>query len=100
MQGFIHRRIPIWVRRIVTVLPTLVIIWVGLDPTRTLVISQVVLSFALPFALVPLLQFTMNRALMGPLVNRRTTSLAAGLVVALIIALNLFLLQQLFFAKG
>ncbi len=100
MQGFIHRRIPIWVRRIVTVLPTLVIIWVGLDPTRTLVISQVVLSFALPFALVPLLQFTMNRALMGPLVNRRTTSLAAGLVVALIIALNLFLLQQLFFGKG
>ena len=100
MQGFIHRRIPIWVRRFVTVLPTLVIIRIGLDPTRTLVISQVVLSFALPFALVPLLQFTAKGELMGPLVNRRTTSLAAGLVVALIIALNLFLLQQLFFGKG
>jgi manganese transport protein len=58
------------------------------------------LSFGLPFALVPLLQFTMNRELMGPLVNRRTTSMAAGLVVALIIALNVFLLQQIFFGKG
>jgi manganese transport protein len=100
MQGFLHRRIDIWIRRIVTALPTLVIIWIGLDPTRTLVISQVVLSFGLPFALVPLLQFTRNRELMGPLVNRRTTSGAAGLVVALIVALNLFLLQQIFFGKG
>ena len=100
MQGFLHRRIDIWIRRIVTALPTLVIIWIGLEPTRTLVISQVVLSFGLPFALVPLLHFTASRKLMGPLVNRRTTTVAAGLVVALIIALNLFLLQQLFFGKG
>ncbi|MBI2246853.1 MAG: Nramp family divalent metal transporter, partial [Armatimonadetes bacterium] len=67
MQGFLHRQIPIWVRRLITMAPALVVIGLGLDPTRTLVISQVVLSFGLPFALVPLVLFTSRRDLMGGL---------------------------------
>jgi manganese transport protein len=100
MQGFLRRRIPIWLRRVVTTLPALIVIGVGLEPTRTLVLSQVVLSFGLPFAIVPLIRFTAQPELMGPLVNRRTTTVVAGVVAALIIALNLFLLQQVFFKKG
>ena len=60
MQGFLHYHIPVWVRRLITMLPSLVVIAVGLDPTRTLVLSQVVLSFGLPFAIVPLVMFTSN----------------------------------------
>ena len=96
MQGFIHRQIPIWLRRLVTMLPAMVVIALGIDATRALVLSQVVLSFGIPFALVPLLLFTCRRDLMGELVNRPLTNLAAGVVVALIIALNLFLLYQTF----
>lgn len=97
MQGFLHRRIPVWVRRLVTMLPALVVLALGLDPTRTLVISQVVLSFGLPFALVPLVAFTRRRDLMGPLVNHKITTAVAALVAALIVALNLFLIHQVFF---
>src|SRR5206468_3564477 len=61
MQGFVRRRIPIWVRRAVTMAPAFVVIMAGLDPTRTLVLSQVVLSFGLPFAVVPLVVFTSRR---------------------------------------
>src|SRR5215210_6673942 len=96
MQGFIRRRIPLLVRRIVTMLPAFVVIGLGLDPSRTLVISQVVLSFGIPFALVPLVWFTSRRDLMGPLVNRRVTTAAAAVVAGLIIALNVFLLAQTF----
>ena len=74
MQGFIHRRIPIVVRRLVTMLPALVVAAIGLDPSRTLVLSQVVLSFGIPFALVPLVWFTSKREIMGTLVNRRLTT--------------------------
>ncbi|MBI2073232.1 MAG: Nramp family divalent metal transporter [Gemmatimonadetes bacterium] len=94
MQGFLRRRIPIWVRRLVTMTPALAVIAAGWDPTRTLVISQVVLSFGLPFALVPLVRFTSLREVMGQLVNRRSTTAVASLVTLLIIALNLFLLYQ------
>jgi manganese transport protein len=94
MQGFIERSIPLWLRRGLTMLPALVVIALGLDPTRTLVISQVVLSFGIPFALIPLVLFTRDRALMGVLVNRRSTTLAVSIVAALIVALNLFLLYQ------
>jgi manganese transport protein len=97
MQGFIHRHIPIWVRRSVTMVPALVVIGIGLDPTRTLVLSQVVLSFGIPFAVIPLVLFTRQPRLMGGLANRRLTTTAAGLVAGLIVALNLFLLQQLIF---
>ena len=94
MQGFLRRRIPVWVRRLVTMAPSLFVITVGWDPTRTLVLSQVVLSFGLPFALIPLVQFTRRGELMGMLVNRRRTTAAAVLVTAGIIALNGFLLYQ------
>ncbi len=96
MQGFLHREIPIWLRRLVTMLPALLIIFSGLDPTRTLVISQVVLSFGLPFAIIPLVMFTSNRAIMGVLVNKRVTTILAVLVAGLIIALNVVLLVSVF----
>ncbi len=94
MQGFLRRHVPIWVRRLVTMVPALFVIAVGWDPTRTLVISQVVLSFGLPFALVPLVQFTRRRDVMGVLVNRRWTTAAAVAVTAAIIVLNMYLLYQ------
>jgi manganese transport protein len=97
MQGFLHYHIPPWVRRIVTIIPSLIVISIGLDPTRTLVISQVVLSFGLPFAIIPLVIFTSDKKRMGILVNHPITSLLASLSAALIVALNFFLLYQTFF---
>jgi manganese transport protein len=94
MQGFIRRRIPIVVRRLVTMAPAFVVIGIGVDPSRTLVLSQVVLSFGIPFALVPLVLFTARRDVMGDLVNSRRTTAVAGLVAALIVSLNIFLLVQ------
>ncbi len=96
MQGFIRRQVPVWVRRLVTMIPALVVIALGLDPTRTLVISQVVLSFALPFAIIPLVLFTRRRDLMGVLVNHRVTTLLASLAAAIIVTLNVYLLYQTF----
>jgi manganese transport protein len=96
MQGFIRRRIPVWVRRVVTMIPAFVVVAIGVNPSRTLVLSQVVLSFGIPFALVPLVYFTSRRDLMGALVNRKLTTAAAVLVAAGIIALNVFLLVQTF----
>jgi manganese transport protein len=96
MQGFINRRIPIFLRRAITLAPALVIIALGVDPSRSLVISQVVLSFGIPFALVPLVIFTSRRNLMGGLVNTRLTNVAACIVAALIIGLNVFLLYETF----
>src|SRR5881396_1740451 len=96
MQGFVRRRIPLFVRRLVTMLPAFVVIGIGLDPSRTLVISQVVLSFGIPFALIPLVMFTSRRDVMGVLVNRKATTVVAGTVAALIVALNGFLLAQTF----
>jgi manganese transport protein len=92
MQGFIRRRIPLAVRRIVTMLPAFVVIAIGADPSHTLVLSQVALSFGIPFALVPLVWFTSRRRLMGILTNAPLTTAAAALVAGLIIALNVFLL--------
>lgn len=96
MGGFLHRQIPTWVRRLVTVIPPMIIILLGLDPTRTLVLSQVVLSFGLPFAIVPLVMFTARRDIMGDLVNRRITTVIASAIATLILALNIFLLFQIF----
>ena len=92
MQGFIHRQIPIFARRAITMIPALIVIGVGFNPTRALVLSQVFLSFGIPFALIPLWFFTSNKQLMGTLVNRRTTMLAAALVTVVIVALNVYLL--------
>jgi manganese transport protein len=99
MQGFVDWHIPIWVRRIVTMTPAVIVILLGWDPTRTLIISQVVLSFALPGALIPLVSFTRRRDVMGEMVNRRWTTALACIVTALIVALNVFLLVQVF-TKG
>ena len=100
MQGFIRRRIPLWVRRLVTMLPAFVVIGLGLDPSRTLVLSQVVLSFGIPFALIPLVMFTSRREIMGVLVNRRLTVAAAWAIAGLISGLNVFLLVQTFGLTG
>jgi manganese transport protein len=95
MQGFIQRRIPLLLRRMVTMTPALVVLGLGLNATQALFLSQVVLSFGIPFALIPLLLFCRNRGLMGNLVNRRLTTVLATLVVTAIIVLNLTLLVQL-----
>jgi manganese transport protein len=97
MQGFIRRRIPIFVRRAITLAPALVVLGIGLDPTDALVASQVVLSFGIPFALVPLLIIASRREVMGSMVNPRWLTSFAGVLAAMIIALNVFLLQQVFF---
>ncbi len=97
MQGFINRQIPLFLRRVITMMPALIILAVGLNPSRSLVISQVVLSFGIPFALVPLLIFCRNRDVMGTLVNHRLTTMVASVVVLLIVSLNVFLLYQTFF---
>jgi manganese transport protein len=94
MQGYLRRQIPVWVRRGVTMLPALVVIAIGVDPTRTLVISQVVLSFGLPFALVPLVWFTRQRVIMGELVNHPGTTVLATLVTGFVVFLNVYLIYQ------
>jgi manganese transport protein len=99
MQGFLEVRIPLWVRRVVTMAPALLVIWLGFDPTRTLVLSQVVLSFALPFAVVPLVVFSSRKQLMGPLVNRPATTAVAAAIATLILALNVFLLWKTLFGS-
>lgn len=97
MQGFIHRNIPLWLRRGLTMLPSFIVIAMGFDPTRTLVLSQVVLSFGLPFVIVPLIYFTRRPDIMGVLVNKPATTALAMVVGGLIIALNVYLLYQILF---
>ena len=98
MQGFLRRHIPIWVRRLVTMVPSIIVIALSLDPTRTLVISQVVLSFGLPFTIIPLVMFTRRKDIMGVLVNRPITTIIASVVAGLIVVLNLYLIYQTLFA--
>jgi manganese transport protein len=97
MQGFLRRRIPLFLRRAITMAPALVVLAIGLDATTVLVISQVILSFGIPFALVPTIMLTRRRDLMGALVNRPWTTAAAAAVAAVIISLNGFLLFETFF---
>jgi manganese transport protein len=99
MQGFIRRRIPLFLRRAVTMAPALIVLALGLPPTASLVVSQVVLSFGIPFALVPLLLVTRRRDIMGVFVNHRLTTTTAGIVVSLIIALNAYLLFDTFLRR-
>jgi manganese transport protein len=94
MQGFLHWHIPVWIRRLVTMAPSLAVIAAHLDPTNMLVMSQVVLSFGLPFAVVPLVLFTSNSEVMGILVNRRLTTAILTLIIAVILFLNFYLLYQ------
>ncbi|MED1489454.1 Nramp family divalent metal transporter [Bacillus smithii] len=96
MQGFINKRIPIYVRRFITMVPPLAIIISGINPTKALVVSQVVLSFGIAFALIPLIIFTSKRKIMGILVNHRMTTVISWIVATLVILLNLFILFHTF----
>ncbi|MEA1065611.1 Nramp family divalent metal transporter [Erwinia sp. HR93] len=92
MQGFVHFYIPLWLRRAITMAPSFIVILMGWDPTRILIMSQVLLSFGIALALVPLLCFTSDARLMGELVNRRSVKYLGWLIVAIVITLNLWLL--------
>jgi len=94
MAGFVNIRLRLVIRRAVTMVPALVILAIGVSPTSALVLSQVVLSFGIPFALVPLVAFTSSREIMGVHVNRRLTSVLAYGVAGLITAMNVFLIYQ------
>jgi manganese transport protein len=96
MQGFIRRQIPVFLRRAITMVPAMILIASHFDPSRALVLSQVALSFGIPFAMIPLVMFTRDKKLMGSLANSRLTNLAAYAVAAMIIGLNVFLLYQTF----
>jgi manganese transport protein len=96
MQGFIQRQIPLFARRAITAAPALIVAFLGVAPTRALVLSQVVLSFGIPFALVPLVLFTSSRRVMGGLVNNRLTTVAAWAIAVVISVLNVFLLVETF----
>ncbi len=94
MDGFIHHKINVWLRRVVTMIPSLIIIGLGIDPLMILVLSQVSLSFQLPFAMVPLVVFTRNRQIMGEFANNRVTHLLAWASTLLILGLNVVLVYQ------
>jgi manganese transport protein len=96
MRGFIGRSMPLFVRRSLTMLPALVVLGLNLPPTTCLVISQVVLSFGIPFALVPLVALTRRADIMGTLVNRTVTTCAAAFTAALIIGMNVYLIGVTF----
>ena len=97
MAGFVNLRIPLMVRRGLTMLPALIIIAVGMNPTEALVLSQVVLSFGIPFALVPLVLLTCRRDIMGTQVNSRVITILAWSCAVLIVGMNIFLIGQQFF---
>ena len=94
MAGFVNLRLSLLVRRGLTMIPALIVLAIGVSPTSALVLSQVVLSFGIPFALVPLLLLTSRRDVMGTHVNRLPTIVVAGAIATLISALNVFLLAQ------
>ena len=95
MQGFVGFSIPLWVRRLVTMLPTVIIVALGVDPTQTLIISQVILSIVLPFPVIALIYFTQKKDLMGVLTNKRITTVLSSLFAAIILGLNIWMVVQL-----
>ena len=96
MAGLLHLRVPLLIRRIVTLIPALIVLAIGFDPTRALVLSQVFLSIGIPFALIPLVRYTQNKAMMGIFVNGNTIRIVAWIVTALIVMLNLALIVLTF----
>jgi len=100
MEGFIHHKMNVWLRRAVTMIPSLIVIGLGIDPLQILVLSQVSLSFQLPFAMVPLVLFTSSRQIMGEFTNNRVTRVLAWLTTAVILGLNTVLLYQIFTGQG
>lgn len=97
MQGFVRFYIPIWVRRVITMMPSFIVIMLGMDATRILVLSQVLLSFGIALALVPLLAFTGNRELMGDMVNSRLIQNLGKMIVLVVVGLNSYLLVSSLF---
>jgi manganese transport protein len=100
MDGFIHHKINVWLRRAVTMIPSLIIIGLGIDPLMILVLSQVSLSFQLPFAMVPLVLFTRNRQIMGEFANNRVTQVLAWASTLSILVLNVVLVYQTLTGTG
>jgi manganese transport protein len=96
MQGFVGFTIPLWIRRVVTMLPTVIIVAIGVDPTQTLVISQVVLSIVLPFPIIALIYFTQKKEVMGVLTNKRITTILSTIFAVVILGLNIWLIVQTF----
>ncbi len=94
MQGFVGFRIPVWLRRLVTMVPALIVVALGANATNALVISQVVLSIALPLPMISLLMFTRRADIMGPFANSRLTDIAAVAGTAVVLLLNIFLIVQ------
>ena len=99
IEGFLNIKFPIFLRRLITIVPAVAIIATGLDPLRILVLSQVVLSFALPFALIPLLLLTNRADVMGTFASASRTRIAGWITVAVILTLNAILLGQLAFSR-
>ena len=97
MSGFINVRISVLLRRAVTMVPALIVLAIGVNPTDALILSQVVLSFGIPFALIPLVMLTMRRDVMGVHVNKRLTTVVGAALAALITCLNVFLIYQQIF---
>jgi manganese transport protein len=99
MEGFLGKKVNIWLRRIITrfvnVIPTTIALLLGIDPLHILVYSQVILSILIPLPMIPLLILTRNRQIMGQFVNRKITSVIASIFIAVIVALNVYLLATL-----
>ena len=95
MQGFVGFRIPLWLRRLVTMVPSFVIVALGIDATQALILSQVVLSLVLPVPMIALLILTRRRDLMGSYANGRLTMAAATAAAVIVLALNLLLVLQI-----
>jgi len=94
MQGFVGFTIPLLLRRLITMVPTVVIVYLGVNPTQSLFWSQVVLSLVLPIPVIAMIYFTQRRDVMGRLVNRRSTTWVASICAAVILLLNLLLLYE------
>ncbi len=94
MQGFVGFRIPIWMRRVVTMVPAFIVVAMGVNATNALVVSQVVLSIALPLPMISLLMFTRRPEIMGQFTNSRFTQAAALIGTAVVVLLNIFLIVQ------
>jgi manganese transport protein len=95
MQGFVGFSIPLWIRRLVTMAPTVIIVALGVDPTQTLIISQVILSAVLPFPIIALIYFTQKKDLMGVLTNKRITTILSSLFALIILGLNIWMVIQM-----
>jgi len=96
MDGMLNRSIPLLVRRVITIIPAVVIVGFGIDPTQALIVSQVILSFGIPFALIPLLLATSNRKIMGDQINHKAITVILSTIVAIIVLLNLALIWLTF----